>query len=101
VAALAKAGFHGEAKMDDKAIAFPESGAKKGQKADQVVVEGLHICCPACIKAIAAAFEDVAAVDEVQCDKATRTCTLTGSDVSLTEAIAVLNGSGFHGTVKK
>ncbi len=46
--ALAKAGFRGNAKLGDKVLAFPDSNADKGAKADSFTIAGVHLCCPAC-----------------------------------------------------
>jgi|SRR5579871_3111682 len=97
---LADAGFHGAATLDTKEIAFPESGAKKGDKAKTVVISGVHLCCPACVEGVKTALKDREDIKDQQFDRTARTVTLTGSDVDIVAAIAALNKAGFHGIIK-
>ena len=101
VAALAKAGFHGAAAHGDKKLAFPKSGAKKGAKADAVTLNGVHLCCGQCVKAIGKLFKEFDGVSSVKCDRKGRTVVLIGSDIDVSAAVAALNKTGFHGTIKK
>lgn len=101
VKALAKAGFHGKAAHGDKKIAFPKSGAKKGEKADSVTVTGVHLCCGQCVKGVAKALEGVDGKSGAKCDREARTVTVTGSGIEVLAIVKALNKAGFHGTVKK
>src|SRR5689334_20989006 len=49
IAALAKHGFFGQAKHGTKKLEFPPTGAKKGEKANQIDLYGVHLCCGACV----------------------------------------------------
>lgn len=100
IAALAKAGFHGNAAHGDKKLEFPASGAKKGDKADTITLTGVHLCCPACVKAVAKAMEDVSGAT-AKCDTKEKTVTVTGSGLDVAAVVEALNKGGFHGTVKK
>ena len=99
IAALAEAGFHGAASHGDKKLDFPASGAKKGDKADKIVLTNVHLCCGACVKGVSKALEDIKA--EAACDRKESTVTLTGSDIDVSAAVAALNKAGYHAKVKK
>lgn len=98
IAALAKAGFHGNAKSGDKALEFPAVVIEKGAKADAVTIAGLHLCCGQCYKATDAALKDLGTVTS---DKQAKTVTVTGKGIDVAAVIAALNKAGFHGTVAK
>ena len=98
IKALAKSGFHGTAAHGDKKLAFPPSGVKKGDKADTVTFTGVHLCCGACVKGVAAALKDIDA--KPACDTKAKTVTLTGSGIDVSKAVAALNKAGFNATVK-
>ncbi len=99
VKALAKAGFHGAAKHGDKKLAFPASGAKKGQKADAVTLTSVHLCCGGCVNAAKKALTGIKA--EFAADRKAKTVTLTGSGIDINAAVAALNEAGFNGQLKK
>jgi copper chaperone CopZ len=99
--ALAKAGFFGTASHGDKALKFPESGAKKGDTADIVTLGGVHLCCGACVTGAKEAVKDVKNVSSIDVDRAAGTVKLTGKSVDVTEAVEALNKAGFLATVKK
>lgn len=98
--ALAKAGFHGTAAHGDKAVAFPKSKAKKGDKANTVTFTSVHLCCPACVKGADAALKDVKNVKQIDVNQKAGTVTLTGENIDVLEAISALNDGGFHGNLK-
>ena len=93
-------GFHGAAAHGDKKLAFPASGAKKGDKADVVTLKGVHLCCGNCVKIIAATYKGFDGVT-VACYRKARTVSLTGSGIDVVKAVAALNKAGFHGTIAK
>src|SRR4051812_3831478 len=49
IKALAKEGFYGTALFGKEELKWPDSGAKKGNKVPTVVIEGVHLCCGACV----------------------------------------------------
>ena len=100
VDALAKAGFHGTATHGDKAIEFPKSTAKKGDKANTVTFSSVHLCCPACVKGADAALKNVKNVKGIDIDQKAKTVTLTGENIDVIEAITAFNDGGFHGNLK-
>jgi copper chaperone CopZ len=101
VDALAEAGFHGSAKHGDDELEFPESGAKEDAKANEITVTGVHLCCPACVRAVGAAVNDVDGVSDASCDREKKTCTVSGENISVEALVAALNKAGFHANVEE
>ena len=98
--ALAEAGFHGAATHGEDELEFPESGAEEDAKADSITVSNVHLCCPACVRAVAAAVNDVDGVNDASCDRENSTCSVSGSDISVEALVAALNEAGFNATIK-
>ena len=96
VKALAEGGFFGRAKHGEKTIEFPKSGAKEGAKGDEIRLEGLHLCCGACVKGAQAALEDLDGAESIDIDSKKGTVVIRGKDVKLTGAISALNDAGFY-----
>jgi len=57
VDALVKAGFFGES--SDASIKVSTDTGAKGEKVQTLKVEGVHLCCPSCVKALNKALGDV------------------------------------------
>ncbi len=95
IEALAAAGFYGTATHGDKKLAYPESGAKKGMKANSLLLTGLHLCCTACVTASQKSLEEVKGVSLIDIDRNEQTIKLTGDAIDVPEAIAALNKAGF------
>jgi copper chaperone CopZ len=98
--ALAKAGFHGSATHGDKAVEFPKTSAKKGDKANTITFTSVHLCCGQCVTGAKEALKGVKNVTEIKPDRETQTVTLTGENIDVLEAIAAFNDGGFHGSLK-
>lgn len=76
-------------------------GAAVSASAEQVRVEGVHICCGACVKALNAAFEGVEGVSNVAVDKDARTVTYDAADAKTARAgVQALAKAGFSGKPK-
>lgn len=101
IEALAEAGFYGTAKHGKDEIAFPDSGAKKETKADKVTLVGLHLCCGSCVKDAHASLKGITQASKIDIDRETRTVTIVGSDIVVSEAVAALNKGGFYGKVSE
>lgn len=101
ITALADGGFYGKASLDGKELPFPDAGAKKGAKADKVVLKGLHLCCGACVRDANKVLEKVPGVDKVEVDRSENRATLTGKDIDVRKAVDALNAGGFFGRVEK
>jgi periplasmic mercuric ion binding protein len=99
VRALNRAGFGGEATVDGKALKPPAANVEKGTKADEVKLTRLHLCCPACTKAVQEAVSKVEGVASVTCDEEKGTCTATGKDVEVLAVLDALQKAGFNGTL--
>jgi copper chaperone CopZ len=99
--ALAEAGFHGAATHGDDELEFPESGAEVDAKSDSITVSNVHLCCPTCVRAVAAAVNEVEGVNEASCDRENGTCSVSGSDISVEALVAALNEAGFNATIKE
>ncbi|MDA1051821.1 MAG: heavy metal-associated domain-containing protein [Planctomycetota bacterium] len=95
IEALAAAGFYGTATHGAKKLAYPDSGAKKGMKANSLLLTGLHLCCTACVTSSQKALVDVKGVSLIDIDRNEQTIKLTGDSIDVPEAIAALNKAGF------
>jgi mercuric ion binding protein len=66
----------------------------------KVEVANVHLCCPACVKGVAAALKGVEGVTGV-CDQKAKTVTLTApDDATAQKAVEALADAGFHGQVE-
>lgn len=101
IEALAKEGMFGTATDGDKAVPFPDSGAKKGDTADIVTLTSVHLCCGSCVTDAKAAATTIEGVSEVKVDREAKTVTLNGKNIDLLKAVAALNKAGFNAIVKK
>jgi copper chaperone CopZ len=98
--ALARHGFFGQAKHAGKKIEFPTSGAKAGEKSNQIVLYGVHLCCGACVTGAKKSLENVAGLSEIQVDRANGKITLKGAGIEVSKAVSALNAGGFYATLK-
>lgn len=100
LAALNKAGFHGSATADGKAVEVADnSGAKAGDKPAKVTLTGVHNCCGQCLKAIQKTVGGVSGVGEVSVAK--REITVSNNKADVAEIVKALNDAGFHVRVQK
>jgi mercuric ion binding protein len=56
--ALVDAGYFGAATDDGKAVKLDVTAPKAGEKADDVIVKGVHVCCKQCQTTIDKLFKD-------------------------------------------
>ncbi|MCC7424896.1 MAG: cation transporter [Planctomycetaceae bacterium] len=101
IEALAKEGMFGTATDGDKAVAFPESGAKKGDTADIVTLSSIHLCCGQCVTDAKTAATTIEGVTGVDVDRNGGTVKLTGKNIDVVAAVAAMNKAGFNAVVKK
>jgi len=99
--AMAKAGFHGDAFADKKAVKFPSVEVKKGTKTNRLTATGLHLCCGACKTGVQKALSDVPAVTEISIDQEARSVTVVGKDIDVEGVFKALNKAGYHAELKK
>lgn len=100
IKALAEAGFFGTATHEKKKVAFPDAGAKKGQKLDTFVLKGIHLCCGSCVTGSQKSLVKVTGVKVIDIDRKKKTIKLTGSSIDVKAAIAALNKAGFYGKLE-
>jgi mercuric ion binding protein len=63
----------------------------------KVEIKGVHLCCGACVKGVAAALKDVDGVTP-KCDQKAKTITLTATDEAAAQkALDALATAGYHG----
>jgi len=101
IAALAKHGFFGQAKHGTKKLSFPDAGAKPGEKSNQIVLHGVHLCCGACVTGAKKSLEDVPGLTEILVDRANRKITVKGAGIVTTKAVEALNAGGFYASLKE
>lgn len=83
------------------ALCLVLAGAAPGRAEVTVELKGVHLCCPACAKAVAAILKDVEGVKGM-CDVKKRTVTITAADEKAAQkALDALAAGGFHGECNK
>ena len=98
---LAKEGFYGTATFGKEEMKWPDSGAKKGVKVPTVVVEGVHLCCGACVTGAKEALEKLPNAAEIDIDRTSEIITVKGKELDEAEVIAALNKGGFYAKIKR
>jgi len=92
--ALVKAGYFGES--SDPGIKMDSSTGAKGVKVQSLKVEGVHLCCGKCVKAVNAALKDVPGVTGNTAEKNAKSFTVTG-DFNDADVFAALQKTGLTG----
>jgi hypothetical protein len=68
-----------------------------GRAETKVEVKNVHLCCPACIRAVGDTLKTIDGVKGV-CDQKGKTVTLTAADAAtIQKAVDALAAAGFHG----
>jgi copper chaperone CopZ len=98
VDALVAGGFYG--KSSDKTIKVKSVTGAKGKKVESLQVEGVHLCCDKCVKAVKAAVKAVPGVKDTTAVKGAKSFTVTG-EFNDKEVFAALEKAGLHGQVAK
>jgi bacterioferritin-associated ferredoxin len=98
IKALLAGGFYGEATIDGKETKVAGT-PKKGGKADEITVKGVHSCCAACRKALTKAFADSKVSFSGKGPQ--QDVTISGKDLDKGETIEALRKAGFNGTIAK
>ena len=96
----AKSGFHGKATHSKKPVTFPASGAKKGTRADSILLHGVHLCCDACVVGAQVAVQKIKGLKSIEIDREERTVRLIGTLISHSEAVAAMNRGGFFARIR-
>jgi len=93
VSALTDGGFYGEI-TSEKGEKLTAPAAPKSEKADEVAVKNVHVCCNSCKRAITALFKDekveFPAKNEVK---------ISGKDLDKAKVVETLRKAGFNGKV--
>ena len=95
ILALSKAGFYGTTTHGKQKVAFPVSGAKRGERSDKVKLLGMHLCCDACVIGAQKALENVRGVSSIEIDRKLKTVRLIGKGISVPGSVAALNKAGY------
>ncbi len=96
--ALAKAGYFG--KCGDGTIKMQSRTGAKGQQVQSLQIEGVHLCCAKCVKAVDRAVKSVAGAKEHTATKGAKSFAVTG-DFNDKELFAALEKEGLTGRVAK
>jgi len=96
--ALVKAGYFG--KTTDNTVSLDASTGAKGEKVQSLRVEGVHLCCGKCVKAVDRAVKSVAGAKEHTATKGAKVFDVTG-DFNDKELFAALQKEGLAGKVAK
>ena len=98
VDALDKAGYFG--KSADAAVSFKDNSGAKDGKATSLTVNGVHLCCDKCVKAVNAALGKVKGVSSNTAEKKATSFEVKG-DFNPKEVFAALQAAGLTGTAGK
>jgi periplasmic mercuric ion binding protein len=100
VKALFDGGLFGSATSNGKELKVEVPAAKKGEKADAVIVKNVHVCCGQCQNGIKATFKD-AKITFTDPSGPQRTVTITAPGLEPGGVLEALRKAGFNGSVDK
>jgi copper chaperone CopZ len=95
VDALIKGGYWGES--SDANIKISSSTGAKGDKVQALKVQGVHLCCAKCVKAVHKALADVPGVTGDTAAKGAESFNVTG-DFKDSDVFAALRKAGLTGS---
>ena len=98
VDALTDAGYYGKSSNPDIKV-NGDTGAKDA-KVKSIQVEGMHLCCGKCVKAVGEALGGVPGVSGNTATKGAKSFTISG-DFNEKDAMAALQKAGLTGHVKE
>jgi copper chaperone CopZ len=96
--ALVAAGYFGKS-ADGKVKLKADTGAK-GEKVQTLKIEGVHLCCGKCVKAVDQAVKSVPGVKEQNATKGAKSFDVTG-EFNDKDVFAALQKDGLTGKVAK
>jgi len=96
--ALVKAGYFG--KCSDSTIKIVNKNGATGAKVQTLKVEGVHLCCGKCVKAVDKAVKSVSGVKEQNATKGAKSFEVTG-DFKDSEVFEALEKEGLCGKAGK
>ncbi len=94
---VAKAGYYG--KSDNKDFAIGCQGGAEDKKVKTLTLDGTHLCCGKCVKAVARAVSATDGADAHTAKKGSKTFAVTG-DFNAQAFIRALHDNGLHAFVK-
>jgi len=94
--ALVAAGYFGRS-SDPNVKLDPKTGAK-GKTVQSLKIEGVHLCCQKCVKAVDKAVKSVSGVKEQTATKGAKSFDVTG-DFNDRQVMTALHEAGFAGKV--
>lgn len=97
VDALVDAGYFGKSSNPDIKV-NADTGARD-QKVQTLKIEGLHLCCAKCVKAVNGVLDNVSGVKANTAAKGVKTFTVTG-DFNEKEVLTALQKAGLTGKVE-
>jgi len=96
--ALVAAGYFGT--CNDSGVKLTAVSGAKGEKVPSLKVEGVHLCCGKCVKAVDRAVQSVAGAKEHTAVKGAKSFEVTG-DFNDQELFTALQKQGLTGKVAK
>src|SRR5262249_17352244 len=87
---------YGAATDDGKEAKIELASPKKGDKADEITVKDIHLCCPQCKNAVKALFKD-ATVEFPEKNQAK----ITAKGLDKSEVMDTLRKAGFNGKIEE
>jgi copper chaperone CopZ len=98
IKALLAAGYYGKVTDDGKGVAVETPAPKKGDKADEITVKDIHICCGQCERAITALFKDAKVTFSGTGSQ--KDIKLSGKGLEKAAVLETLQKAGFTGRVE-
>jgi len=96
--ALLEAGYFGVATEDGKEVKLETPAPKPGEKADEVTVKGVHVCCGACQVAVNNLFKDAKVTYAKNAGKTD--VKISGKGLEKAAVLETLQKAGFNGKVE-
>src|SRR5262249_40936125 len=99
VKALIDAGFFGTATDDGKEVKVEVATPKKGDKADEITIKGIHVCCGQCKTGLKKALPSGVEI-AYEGEKAQKDVTIKGKDLDKAAILTALRKAGFNGKIE-
>jgi copper chaperone CopZ len=98
IKALLGAGYYGRVTDDGKRLAVEAGAPRKGDKADEITVKNVHICCGMCQTAITSLFKGSKVTFSGKGPQ--KEFKITGKNLDKAAVLEALQKAGFHGKVE-
>jgi len=96
--AVAAAGFHG--RSDHESVKVRDDSGAPDKTVDRLELEGAHLCCGKCVRAVNDALAKVKGFGSTTAEKKKSTFTIIGN-FNARAAVAALNKAGLHVRVRQ